>query len=165
MADIILTEDMVRRFWAKTRPNPLTGCIEWQARLTTRGYGHVNIGGRTYLAHRVAWVISEGQIPGGLCVLHHCDNPICVNAAGGHLFLGTQADNIADRVAKGRSRPSGVVGERHGNAKLSNASVLLIRECAARGEEQRDIGLRFGVAQSTVSLIVRRKAWKHVTSP
>lgn len=59
------------------------------------------------LAHRQTWVFTHGQIPHGLHVLHRCDNPPCCNPA--HLFLGTNLDNIADRVRKGRSRRSSLL--------------------------------------------------------
>jgi hypothetical protein len=77
-----------------------SGCIEWTAAADRLGYGRFGIGKKVYLSHRVAWEWERGPIPSGLCVLHRCDNPRCVNVA--HLFLGTRADNTSDMLAKGR---------------------------------------------------------------
>lgn len=90
------------------KPN---GCLEWTGCVTVRsGYGRIGVAGRGVLVtHRLAWEIANGLIPEGLGVLHHCDNPPCCETAPskeypeGHLFLGTQTDNMADMVAKGRS--------------------------------------------------------------
>jgi hypothetical protein len=87
----------LQRFWAKVAVGP--GCWEWTAG-TQYGYGRFVLGGRTFKAHRLSYEISVGVIPDGLKVLHHCDNPPCVNPA--HLFVGTHADNVRDREAKGR---------------------------------------------------------------
>ncbi len=101
-----LTDSDIKRFWANTRPDVSSGCIEWTG--SRRGscpsamYGRINIGGKFYSTHRLAWYMANGDIPAGMCVLHHCDNPRCVNV--GHLFIGTVRDNNADRTAKGRSR-------------------------------------------------------------
>ena len=65
------------------------------------GYG-VFSEGKDIRAHRRAWEAFYGPIPTGMHVLHHCDNPPCVNV--NHLFLGTDADNNADMMAKGRYR-------------------------------------------------------------
>ena len=82
----------------------LSECIEWQgARNEKRGgYGVRRFRGRQWRAHRAAWVEAYGEIPEGMLVLHRCDNPPCVNVE--HLFLGTQADNLADMTTKGRRR-------------------------------------------------------------
>lgn len=100
MADIILTEKDVERFWAKTRRNPDTGCLEWVAALTPLGYGIFGWGRRSWRAHRIAWIVVEGRIPIGQNVLHRCDNRKCVER--GHLYLGSQAQNVSDMVARGR---------------------------------------------------------------
>lgn len=78
-------------------------CWEFQgARNSRTGHGRVADGDRTRGAHRVAYELVIGRVPHGMCVLHHCDNPPCVNPA--HLWLGTYADNNHDRDAKGRTR-------------------------------------------------------------
>jgi hypothetical protein len=74
-------------------------CIEAGARSDT-GYGRVTHEGKQWAAHRLAWTLAHGPIPDGMLVLHHCDNRACWNVE--HLFLGSQADNMADMVAKGR---------------------------------------------------------------
>jgi len=79
--------------------NPDTGCIEWQKGRSC-GYGQVTNRGRPDRAHRASYKLNKGTIPEGLCVLHSCDNKICINPE--HLWLGTLADNVADMVSKNR---------------------------------------------------------------
>ena len=84
------------------------GCIEWTGTTSPKGYGHIKINGTPRRTHRVAWELAHGPIPEGVQVLHHCDNPPCAQTKptdgypDGHLFLGTNAENMADRDAKGR---------------------------------------------------------------
>jgi hypothetical protein len=80
----------------------VTPCEEWPAGRSDEGYGYVRWENRQWQAHRLQWVLVNGPIPEGLCVLHRCDNPPCVNPD--HLFLGTRRDNNADMVAKSRGR-------------------------------------------------------------
>jgi hypothetical protein len=76
------------------------GCILWVGAKNNRGYGSVRVNGVTRGAHRLAWELAFGPIPSGVEVLHRCDNRPCVNT--GHLFLGSQRDNIHDMIRKGR---------------------------------------------------------------
>jgi hypothetical protein len=155
------------RFWEKVNKKSPEECWEWTAVKNLQGYGNIHIGSktdgsyRTLVAHRVSWEMHYGPIPDGLCVLHRCDNPACVNP--NHLSLGTQLENIQDMLNKGREslshpRP----GEENGFAKLTTVQVLEIRQRAAQGESMRQIAKEFGTDYTNVWLIVRRKAWKHV---
>ena len=134
------------------------GCILWRGRIDPKGYGRIRIGGRAgqlRTAHRVAWEVENGPIPAGMNVCHKCDVRNCINP--GHLFLGTQADNIADMVKKKRDRhPRGSV---HGRAKLTEADIYAIRASAG---VQQDIADLYGVEQATISSIKRRKIWRHL---
>jgi hypothetical protein len=94
-----------KRFWSKVRITP--GCWVWTANKINKGYGVVGPGGcqEYILSHRASWQLHNGEIPDGLCVLHRCDNPACVNPD--HLWLGTHQHNMLDKCAKGRSFPPG----------------------------------------------------------
>lgn len=82
------------------------GCIEFTGNILRSGYGQFTLFNRPQLAHRVAWMITNGPIPEGMLVLHKCDNRSCCNVD--HLFLGTQSTNMADCISKGRFRSSEV---------------------------------------------------------
>jgi len=94
----VLTPEQIARFWSRVQKTE--GCWTWMAGRTPFGYGKVAFYRCNLMTHRVAWGLVNGQIPEGMCVLHHCDNPSCVRPE--HLFLGTLADNNADMVRKGR---------------------------------------------------------------
>lgn len=94
---------LTQRFWRKVERSD--GCWLWTGVRTGRGYGRIQQGGlekrKALLVHRLSWELHFGAIPAGLVVCHKCDVPLCVRPD--HLFLGTQRDNIADCIAKGRS--------------------------------------------------------------
>lgn len=147
-------QEAIDRFWS--RVDKTGTCWVWTgAPATKEGYGRVGIDGRKHLVHRLSYVLANGQIPDGLLVLHTCDNPPCVRPD--HLFVGTDADNRADMVAKGRQ----VIlhGEDHPRAKLSQADVDRIRSEVAGGRMQKDLAAEYGVTRQLVSAIVNRKCW------
>lgn len=110
-------------------------------------------------AHRVAWRLVNGPIPEGMWVLHHCDNPSCVNPK--HLFLGTPKDNAQDMIKKGRQGDNR--GENAGGAKLTAEDVRAIRrEYARGGVTQRALARRYGVSKGSIWYIVNYGTWKHL---
>lgn len=136
-----------------------SGCLIWAGHVNDSGYGTFTMHGNHdhIRAHRVAWELVHGPIPDGLCVLHHCDNRVCVNAE--HLFLGTRADNIADMVCKGRQHK----GETVRNSRLTEEDIRQIRWLYATGLfRQVDIAEMFDVQHTAICKIVRRDRWKHL---
>lgn len=93
---------LAERFWG--RVNKTETCWLWTGGTTTNGYGRIYLirGGswKAVSAHRLSYELAFGRIPDGLCVLHHCDNPPCVNPA--HLYAGTMTDNNRDMNSRGR---------------------------------------------------------------
>lgn len=83
-----------------TQPHMNSPCWEWTALLDDKGYGRSSYREKVISVHRIAWMLANGD-PESLCVLHKCDNRKCARID--HLFLGTRADNNADKVAKGRA--------------------------------------------------------------
>lgn len=122
-----------------------------------------------------------GDIPDGLCVLHHCDTRNCCEPT--HLFVGTKMDNFKDMIQKGRQKyqskgcggsaafwewmknnPEKILrGEKAPNAKLTDEKVRTIRSLYATTKTSfYKLGAAFGVGHKTIREIVIRKSWKHV---
>lgn len=133
-------------------------CWLWTASKRNKGYGAFVwadddgnvINGR---AHRFSYELHVGPIPDRLFVLHRCDTPSCVNPA--HLFLGTNADNVRDMIAKGRKVAGGTYtnghyprGTNHWNAKLTDAQVEAVRASRAEGLSYSQVARRHGISQS-----------------
>lgn len=142
------------------------------------GYGYITVAGRDMGAHVYAYTLVHGPVPPGLFVCHHCEGwyppgdityRACINP--GHLYVDTPEGNNLDMWARGRGpsgersgparHPESYRGENSKRAKLTEADVRQIRALAGK-ITQRDIGERFGVAESTISGIIRRVRWDHV---
>lgn len=136
------------------------GCWLWQRSLKAgTGYGQITVHDRSKLLHPVVFRLYKGDIPSGLEVCHTCDVRRCCNPE--HLFLGTRRDNMQDCKSKGRnSKPPRNDGAKHHLAKLSDDQVRELRALAAEGWNQRDLGRRFGVNQSTAWMIMRSRTRK-----
>lgn len=145
----------VDRFMSRTAAGD--GCWEWGGCIDADGYGVAWVFGKRRLAHRAAYLLFKGPLPQHMCVLHHCDNPRCVRPS--HLFLGTQADNVADCVSKGRTQHHG----RGGSHILTAAQVARIKEQMRDGARNTDLALEYGVAKNTVSHIRLGDTWRMVS--
>ncbi len=123
------------------------------------GHGLFRWDGRVGRAHRFSWEIHCGAIPGGLCVLHRCDNPPCVNPE--HLWLGTKADNNDDCRAKGRasSASSPRFGVKNGRSKLTPEKVAAAMTRHLAGETMLSIALSYGVDKSAIWQALRGRTW------
>lgn len=154
----------INRFWKYVKKSD--DCWNWIGPLSNRGYGRFFIGsrpGNSWLAHRFSWAVHYGNIPSGLFVCHHCDNPGCVNPK--HLFVGTQFDNMSDAAKKGhlpqQRYPWLFAGERNGRSKLTEKDVREIRRLSAI-QGQRPIADQFGISRSLVRHIQAWRNWTHV---
>lgn len=163
----------MERFEERAHPEPMSGCWLWGGTFLNSGYGVMTIGdgAKQDSAHRLSWKLHRGEIAPGLFVCHRCDNRACVNPD--HLFLGTNAENMADMHQKKRHQsgdrhwsrrmPHKVPkGERQWKAALTEAGVREIRAAHAAGERQVDISLRTGIGQRTISRVIKRATWKHI---
>lgn len=127
---------------------PLASCVNASGYRNSSGYPRVRVGRRLVLAHRVAWSEYHGDIPEGMCVLHTCDNPACVNVS--HLYLGTRRDNARDMLARGRQ------GFR---VVLDADKARAIREGFSAGRRVSELALEFGVNTGTVTCVVKGRTW------
>jgi hypothetical protein len=141
-------EHNAQRFWLRVEKSE--GCWLWTAALDKNGYGWCRAFGRSAFAHRVAWRLTHGAWP-TQALLHSCDNPRCVNPS--HLREGTQAENIADAVSRGRVAH----GER--KSKLKVEQVAEIRKRRASGAKVASLAAEFAVAQSTITRIASGQRW------
>jgi hypothetical protein len=157
-----LSRSDVERFWAKVQRSDDASCWPWQASRTgSLGYGQFGyqaVGGRGTgasrqrhaYAHRIAWSLSHGPIPDGASICHHCDNPICCNAA--HLFIGDHTANMRDAASKRRlsvTRPN--------RQKLTDEQVDAILTGGAIGRPQKDLAAEFGVTRSYICQLLKGK--------
>lgn len=175
-------------FWSLVAKGNDSDCWLWTGYCHPKtGYGSFRFSAvmgkkNTGYAHRVAWVLTNGMLPGGLDVLHKCDNPPCCNPA--HLWLGTQADNNADRDAKGRgggpklkeyyrthpgvakARSKNIprrLGINHPMRKIDDDIVREIRALYSRGKfSARRVAEHLGISEGIVYSVISGKTWSHV---
>lgn len=120
-----------------------SGCWEFYRSVNHGGYGVIFYKGRGQIASRVSYMLCVGDIPIGLCVLHTCDNRLCVNPK--HLFLGTLADNVRDMVAKNRHR-----------RKLTKEDLECIRIELENKVTHKELAIRFNVSREAITKISHR---------
>jgi len=140
------------RFWSKVSKPAPEECWEWTASFLNDGYGQFWFKRKTCRAHRMSWELTHGPIPLGKQVLHHCDNPSCVNPQ--HLFLGTHEDNMEDKHSKGRV----CAGELHGASKLTWNEVHWIRFSSL---SRAELAVILSVSTATIGKVIRNDYWKY----
>ena len=157
--------NLVERFWSRVnkdgpiQPHMDTPCWEWTGAINSHGYGSIRGEGPHFPmlgAHRAAWEMKHGRLAVGLQACHRCDNRRCVQVS--HMFVGTSAENTADRDAKGRQARQR--GEAQGAAKLTWERAEKIRRIyGAGGITQRDLAASEGVTAMAINKIVNNRSW------
>lgn len=143
-------------FWQRVSKQA-TGCWHWNGCVIKDGYGSLGYKGKIWLAHRLAWTLTKGQIPAGKLCLHSCDNPRCVNPE--HLFLGSNADNVDDRTRKDRSNKPD--GESNPSAKLTVAQVKTIRALYPL-IGRTALAIIFKTKKCNIDQITGRRTWRSI---
>jgi hypothetical protein len=149
---IAVDEKAISRFWSKVRRGSDEECWEWLASCNCGGYGQMSVGRGTKTSHRISWEIANGKIKDGMCVLHHCDNPACVNPK--HLFLGRPMDNYMDMEQKGRSVRQQPNKSRR---KFSSEQVAEMRSDKQSGMTIASIAKKHGASIKHVQRVVSGK--------
>ena len=151
------------RFWAFVVPEPNSGCWLWDGPYNGKGYAQLAVDGRAQTASRFSLTLHGRAVPKGMSACHHCDNPACVNPA--HLFIGTHAENMRDKVRKGRQGKCGPSSEGNPFAILTWVQAREIKQAIAAGERLRAIAGRYGVSKGAVADISAGRTWKDADDP
>lgn len=146
--------DVPTRFWRMVNKSDVDGCWTWRGSpYMSFGYSRFKIEKKHFAAHRMAYILTFGDIPKDKCVCHKCDNPRCVRPD--HLFLGSSKENVQDMTRKGR----GAKGENNGRAKLNWARVREIRNSFKLGISSEQLSIDYNVARNTIYDVVRNRHW------
>ena len=117
-------------------------CWPWVGFKNPKGYGQAGLNGKTMLAHRWSYQHHCGSInPSTLQVRHTCDNPSCCNPL--HLLLGTNQDNVNDKMERGRFRPK--------QTRFSQDDLDKMKQLRVSGMSRDQIAKRFGCHKTTVA--------------
>lgn len=151
-----LVFDEMERFWLYAKRDQQSGCLIWQHSVDGGGYGvfFSQKYGRDK-AHRISYAETYGDFDSSLFVLHKCDNPSCIDPT--HLFLGTNMDNIKDKVNKRRQHHP--IGNLNGRCILSDEDVQSMRDDYKSGKySYRTLHKKYNISQTQVSRIIRKES-------
>ena len=155
-----MTRPVEERFFEKV--NKTEGCWNWKGAMRSNGYGQFRFKGRPWKAHRVSWILANGEIPIGKVIAHSCDNRRCVRPD--HLIACLQKENIQDMWRKGRNNPNPkqnqLSGESHPCTHLTDVDVAYIRSNYRRYQHP-GLHHRFGVSRVVIHNIVKNKTWRY----
>lgn len=144
------------RFWLRVVKT--ADCWLWTAHIAKDGYGRFKDAYKEIYPHRFSWIVHFGAVPDGLDVLHKCDVRHCINPS--HLFLGTDADNVADRVAKGRNGDT--KGEKNSQAKMTSEKVIAMRLDRQTGLTWELLSKKYNISICQARQICVGRWWKHI---
>jgi hypothetical protein len=148
-----ISERIIRRFNKFVDKTDGDACWNWLGVIRRDGYGKFNVNNTTRLAaHRVSYMLFVGPIPQGQWVLHRCDNRSCVRPD--HLFVGTHADNMKDKSAKGRATT------KYAPTKINMQIASDIRALLSNGTSKYEIERRYGLSRPTIRKIERNEIWR-----
>lgn len=143
------------RFWSKVDRRGEDECWNWIAQVDHNGRGRFKLNYKPEYASRVAWVLTNGEIPHpSLNVLHHCDNGKCVNPK--HLYLGNHYANMRDMAKRHRRNQR---GEKNNHAKLTQVQIDEIRDKFRNRISKKDLALEYEVSKQAIHCIVTGKRW------
>lgn len=146
--------DILERFMSNVQKTE--SCWKWIGGKTSFGHGNFFFDGKSYMAHRLAYTLFNGEIPKGMVIMHKCDNPECTNPE--HLKLGTQADNLADMRAKKRHK----FGESHPKTTLTEQQVREIKSTPLKYGSGILLAKKFNITPQAVSMIRSGRNWAHL---
>lgn len=134
-----------------------SGCHLFMGHRNHDGYGRIGKGNSLVFVHREVFAQSNPNVEITGVIMHICDTPNCVNP--NHLRHGTQADNIADMVAKGRRVT--VKGSKQHDAKLTETDIPVIRMRLHHGATYAVLARDYGVSETAIRNIDTGRTWKH----
>lgn len=164
IANLAIAE-CVRKYFSELLSEPTIDCVVWPRGKHKNGYGRIKIGSDNIevLAHRLSYFLYFGFLRPDYEVMHHCDNPSCVNPL--HLSMGTPVENQAHAKERGR-KP---LGSKVGTAKLTEEQVLEIRRIYKPGipyhpspTGARELAKKYGCGRSAILKVITREWWKHI---
>lgn len=143
----------LRPFWEKVNQSQPEGCWPWTGYIGPSGHGRTQHKYTSILASRKAWVLTHGEVRGGLSVLHTCDNQLCCNPA--HMYLGTRADNMIDRW---QNTPAAERGQRNRRSVMTEERIMEVVTERAKGATLVELANKFRVHKQTIFRKLKERA-------
>ena len=164
---VISNKTADKRFWTKVDIKEKNECWNWTFSIDPSGYGSgIRYNGKKYNSHKMAWILTYGEVPKGMWVLHNCKNRKCCNPS--HLYLGTRSERMMLAVKEGTAgilrikRHSPAKGEKNGNHILFEKDIVEIRKLITAGIKLSEIAEIYKVNRQTISDIKYNKSWKNI---
>lgn len=168
-----LLEYNKERFWSKVdKKEEGNLCWVWRGSKSKEGYGVFYLDKKIWVATRALYVLNYGIDPGDLYVCHKCDNPSCCNP--GHLFLGTNSENLIDMRSKDRQAKGETHGTKtkvgkykngscSGRAKLCPEQVIEIRRLHKEEHiSYRGLSEMYSMNKSSLHQLIKKITWAHI---